>query len=361
MRRKKTDPTKPPLATRLLALADGGAVKSRIAGTKNVRPSRVLPTGYLSLDWALHCGGWPEARITIIHGGESSGKTTLCLKACAQVQARGGIAIYFDNECKLDEAYAMALGVDMDSLIQVNAEHVEAAFEHIEGMIDAIRKEDADLPVLIVYDSIHSLQSKRSSEADYSGVGYSPESLAYSQSLRKLNPRIKESRTIVLAVSQVRTDVTGMGYGKNEKIAIGKAWGHYASLIVTVDRRAPKLGQLDNEAPEGQGAKIRVTKNQVGKPYRQVLLSLKYGVGFDEVESMFEAALYSGVIEQSASWYTLDVGVGEPIKVQGRDRLMEHLASPEIAAAVEARVREGFGEEVFAFGGDGDDEGASDA
>lgn len=264
-----------------------------VAPGEDLEP-RVVPTGIDGLDMAIGVGGLPEGRFIILHGAEGTGKSTLALEMVAQVQRMGGVCLYIDWECKLDLAYAAAIGVDVHSLILATPEHIEKGFGLVAKVLEITRKVDADCPVLIVWDSLHAAMAMKEANADFDQGVFSPEPQSYSRGLKKIIPRLALARAILVGISQVRMTTDGMH--SKEVVAVGKAAPFYASVIM----------EVKNETPRGTvktgrtGEKIRVIcrKNQVAAPFRVTHLDIVYGSGIDRVAATCDAAWALGVVSK---------------------------------------------------------------
>lgn len=373
-------------ATRSRALGLMSALGRGGAGVKLLDPGadrrvRILPTGMDSLDVAIGAGGYPIGRLTIFHGPESCGKTTASLESCAEVQARDGVAIYVDCERKLDLAYSETLGVDVESLVLVYPDSIEKCFKQLSKILRILRglpakkakkgrfdraddddDDDVDVPVdesamaglagddfpiMIVLDSFQSLAAQRTFDAAYDQEGFNPESFAWSRVLRKFIPEIDDMQAVLLGISQVRVDLASGGFGpKKEKVAVGKAPGHHATVIVKWTGRK-KVGSL-RKGVTGELHELLIAKNQIGNPYRTASLPIVFGKGVDKIASTMAAAQATGALRaaKGKGSYTLDLasGAGADVVIKGQAGLQD-LADhdPAMFAALRAEIRSRMG------------------
>lgn len=262
----------------------------------------VLPTGVATLDLAIGVGGYPEGRTTILHGGEASGKTTLALLAVRECQRLGGVAMYCDLEHKLDLRYAVALGVNVDTMILSTPPYIERGMQLVEKAVLAARQLDPTTPVLIVWDSLQAADAKKSYEVELEDNTWGPEAQAYSRCLRRVNAAVSDSRAVFLMISQVR--MQSDGYASKERIGVGRAPLFYASVVITLKANR-KDGDVRASARTGEQVKATVRKNQVGVPFKVAEYTTVYGKGIDEVQATLQAAELLGLLTRAGSWYCL--------------------------------------------------------
>lgn len=356
----------------LMSALGRGRAGVRLLASGADRRVQVMPTGVDSLDVAIGAGGYPYGRLIILHGGESCGKTTTALIGCAEVQRRGGVAIYADCEHKLDLAYAESLGVDVESLVLVYPDSIERAFKKLskilrilrglpikklkKGRFDGAGQEDDeddedvpvdaaamgdlagfDFPIVAVLDSFQSLVAQRTFDADYDKEGYNPESGAWARALAKFCPELDEVQAFMLGISQVRMDLAASGYGpKKEKVGVGKAPVHHATIVLRWTGRK-KVGNL-KKGVTGELHEVFCAKNQIGIPYRVATVPIVFGEGVDKVAATMAAAQATGVLQKSGAHYVLDMDGGEVVKGQTGFRDLA-ARNPTLFEAIRAEVR----------------------
>ncbi len=274
----------------------------------------VISTRCPALDSAIGRGGIPLGRISILHGGEGSGKTTIALQTVAEVQSQGGWAFYFDKEYKLDPDYAAALGVNPDRLVISQPKTLENFFDGTNKLIDSIRqrreRSGKRKPCLVVLDSINAAIAKAVLEGDADSQHYAPEARVWSKQLPKLNERMSREDVALLLISQVRKKI-GIMFGDQDEIAGGQAPRFYASLIMKVTR----VGS-DKEDGVKVANKIEVDcrKNQVAPPFRKAAFMIRYGKGVDVSRSLVVEGAKVGIITKAGNTYEYGgekLGLGE--------------------------------------------------
>jgi recombination protein RecA len=285
----------------------------------------VVPSGSLSLDIALGLGGYPRGRIVEIYGPESSGKTTLTLHAIAEVQKLGGVAAFIDAEHALDTIYAKKLGVNMEELLVSQPDHGEQALE-IADML--VRSNAVDL---VVIDSVAALVPKAEIEGEMGDQLPGLQARLMSQALRKLTASVHKSNTLMIFINQIRMKI-GVMFGNPETTTGGNALKFYASMRMDIRR----TGQLkDGEKIIGNRTRVKVVKNKLAPPFREVEFDILYGQGISRAGDALDLGAESGAIEKSGSWFSYK---GERIG-QGREQakawLDEH---PEVLAKIESDV-----------------------
>jgi recombination protein RecA len=287
----------------------------------------VVPTGSLALDIALGVGGLPRGRIVEIYGPESSGKTTLTLQAIAEAQKRGGVCAFIDAEHALDVTYARKLGVKTDDLLVSQPDHGEQALE-IADML--VRSGAIDV---IVVDSVAALVPKAEIEGEMGDAHVGLQARLMSQALRKLTATISKSNTLVIFINQIRMKI-GVMFGSPETTTGGNALKFYASVRLDI-RRIGAIKQ--GEKVVGNRTKVKVVKNKMAPPFREVEFDMMYGEGVSKEGDILDLASEQGLLEKSGAWFSWK---GERIG-QGRENAKEFLkANPETAAQIERAVLE---------------------
>lgn len=293
-------------------------------------PVSTVSSGALALDIALGVGGYPRGRVIEVYGPESSGKTTVALHAIAEVQKNGGQAAFIDAEHALDPVYAEKLGVNIDELLLSQPDTGEQALEIAEALV---RSGAIDI---IVVDSVAALVPKAEIEGEMGDSHVGLQARLMSQALRKLSGAISKSRTIAIFINQIREKV-GVMFGNPETTPGGRALKFYSSVRLEV-RRAETLKQ-GNEMV-GNRTRIKVVKNKVAPPFKQAEVDIMYGEGISREGSLLDIGTELDIVNKSGAWYSFD---GERLG-QGRETAKEHLRDhPEIAAAIERRIREHYG------------------
>jgi recombination protein RecA len=290
-----------------------------------------IPTGSISLDLALG-GGIPKGRIVEIYGPESSGKTTVCLHAVAEVQKAGGTAAYVDAEHALDPAYAKRLGVDTDKLLISQPDSGEQALEILETLV---RSNAVDI---VVVDSVAALVPQAEIEGDMGDAQMGLQARLMSQAMRKLTGVINRSKTTVIFVNQLRMKI-GVMFGNPETTTGGNALKFYASVRMDI-RRVSQIKQGDTVI--GNHVRVKVVKNKVAPPFREAEFDIMYNQGISREGDVIDLAVQHEVVAKSGAWYTYK---GENI-AQGREAAKQYLHdNPKIfdeiaAATVEAAQSE---------------------
>lgn len=298
----------------------------------------VIPTGSEWLDAALGRGGWPLSRMVLLSGDEGTGKTTLALHACANVQRMGGIAFYVDAEFKLDRDYAAALGVDNDRLIVSQPEHVQESLEIVETTIRRCMESGSNRPILVVKDSLNALPTLQELE-DKDNPG--THARAVSKGLRKINRVISKGKVCFMMVSQVREKI-GVLFGDKTTTSGGRAPRFHAAIGVKLQ---PRKALKENGRKIGIHIEAEVWKNQIAPPFRQCQVLIRFGHGVDYVHSLHEALRAGDVAEGGESgWVTLPADEdGDQIKWQGASGLRAKLASADNRRRLITAVRAGYG------------------
>jgi len=283
-------------------------------------------TGSLGLDLALGIGGLPKGRIVEIYGPESSGKTTLALHVVAEVQKAGGVAAFVDAEHALDPSYAHKLGVNLDDLLVSQPDTGEQALEITDTLV---RSGAVDI---IVIDSVAALTPRAEIEGEMGDQLPGLQARLMSQALRKLTGSISKTQTLVIFINQIRMKI-GVMYGSPETTTGGNALKFYASVRLDI-RRIGSVKLRDEIV--GNNVRVKVVKNKVAPPFREVEFDIMYGQGISKLGEIIDLGVKAGVIEKSGSWFSF----GSERIGQGRDNVREFLkANPDTAAEIEKAVR----------------------
>ena len=290
-----------------------------------------VPTGSLALDIALGIGGYPRGRIIEIYGPESSGKTTLTLHAIANVQKAGGVAAFIDAEHALDPAYARKLGVKTDELLVSQPDYGEQALE-IADML--VRSNAVDV---IVVDSVAALVPKAEIEGDMGDSHVGLQARLMSQALRKLTGTVARSNCLLVFINQIRMKI-GVMFGSPETTTGGNALKFYSSVRLDIRR----IGQIkeavgDKKEPTSVGnrTRVKVVKNKMAPPFREVEFDILYGQGISRTGDLIDLATEAGIIEKSGSWFSF----GTERIGQGRENAKNYLEqNPKIMEKIEALV-----------------------
>ena len=286
-----------------------------------------IPTGSLALDAALGIGGVPKGRIIEIYGPESSGKTTLALHILAEAQKQGGEVAFVDAEHALDPVYAAALGVDTDNLLVSQPDTGEQALEITDALV---RSGAVDA---VVVDSVAALVPKQEIEGEMGDTFVGLQARLMSQALRKLAGTIAKTNCVVIFINQLRMKI-GVMYGNPETTTGGNALKFYASVRLDV-RRVESIKEGGNVI--GNKTRVKVVKNKVAPPFKEAYFDIMYGQGISKWGELVDMAVQMDIIQKSGSWFSM----GDDRIGQGANSVKEFLMkNPEIAADVEARVRE---------------------
>ncbi|MBA2588915.1 MAG: recombinase RecA [Alphaproteobacteria bacterium] len=290
-----------------------------------------VSTGSLGLDIALGIGGLPRGRVIEVYGPESSGKTTLALHVIAEVQKKGGTAAFVDAEHALDPVYAGKLGVDINELLVSQPDTGEQALEITDTLV---RSGGVDI---VVIDSVAALTPKAELEGEMGDSLPGLQARLMSQALRKLTGSISKSNTIVLFINQIRMKI-GIMFGNPETTTGGNALKFYASVRLDIRR----IGAIkDRDEVIGNQTRVKVVKNKVAPPFKQVEFDIMYGVGISKVGELVDLGVKAGIVEKSGSWYSHD---GNRIG-QGREAAKTFLTqNPDIADKIETAIRANAGQ-----------------
>ncbi len=301
-----------------------------LLGSKTTLPVAAIPSGSLAVDYALGVGGFPRGRVVEVFGPESSGKTTLTLHIIAQAQKLGGFAAFIDAEHALDPTYARALGVDIDNLLVSQPDCGEQALE-IASSIAQTGAVD-----LIVIDSVAALVPKAELEGEIGDSFVGLQARLMSQALRKLTGLVSRTNTCLVFINQLREKI-GVMFGNPETTTGGRALKFYASVRTEVRRGA---AIKDGDSIVGNRTKIKIVKNKVAPPFKEVEVDLIHGEGISRESDILDLGVAHGVVEKSGSWFSY---AGERIG-QGRENARTFLKQhPETADKLEQAVRKQLG------------------
>ncbi len=287
----------------------------------------MIPSGSLGLDLALGIGGLPRGRIIEIYGPESSGKTTLALHAIAEAQKRGGTCAFIDAEHALDPTYARKLGVDVDNLLISQPDAGEQALEICDTLV---RSGAVDV---VVIDSVAALVPRAELEGEMGDSHMGLHARLMSQALRKLTGSVSRSNTMLIFLNQIRMKI-GVMFGNPETTTGGNALKFYASLRMEIRR----IGQIkERDEVVGNQTRVKVVKNKLAPPFRQVEFDIMYGEGISKMGELIDLGVKAGVVEKSGSWFSYDsqrIGQG---RENAKQFLREH---KDIAERIEAKIRD---------------------
>jgi recombination protein RecA len=289
-----------------------------------------ISTGSISLDIALGVGGVPRGRIVEIYGPESSGKTTLCLHIVAEAQKLGGVCGYIDAEHAMDIGYARKLGVRTDDLLLSQPDTGEQGLEIAEMLVRS-----GAIDVLVV-DSVAALVPKAELEGEMGDAHMGVQARLMSQALRKLTGAVAKSQTCLIFINQIRMKI-GVMFGNPETTTGGNALKFYASQRLDIRR----IGAIKNgESVVGSRTRVKVVKNKVAPPFKEVEFDIMYGTGISREGDLIDLASENGIVEKSGAWFGFK---GERIG-QGRENAKDYLREhPEVTRDIETLLREKFG------------------
>ncbi|MEO1952529.1 recombinase RecA [Thioclava sp.] len=302
----------------------------KLGGDTPAREIEATSTGSLGLDIALGIGGLPKGRIVEIYGPESSGKTTLTLHAIAEEQKKGGVCAFVDAEHALDPQYARKLGVDLDELLISQPDAGEQALE----IVDTLVRSGAGS--LVVVDSVAALTPKAEIEGDMGDHTVGAQARLMSQAMRKLTASIGRSNCMVIFINQIRMKI-GVMFGSPETTSGGNALKFYASVRLDIRR----IGSIkDRDEVVGNQTRVKVVKNKVAPPFKQVEFDIMYGEGISKMGELVDLGVKAGVVDKAGAWYSYgDERIG-----QGRENaktfLREH---PDVAYEIEDKIRASHG------------------
>ena len=287
----------------------------------------VIPSGSLGLDLAVGIGGLPRGRIIEIYGPESSGKTTLALHAIAEAQRRGGTCAFIDAEHALDPTYARKLGVDVDNLLISQPDAGEQALEIADTLVRS-----GAIDILVV-DSVAALVPRAELEGEMGDSHMGLHARLMSQALRKITGSVSRSNCMLIFLNQIRMKI-GVMFGNPETTTGGNALKFYASLRLEIRR----IGQIkDREEVVGNQTRVKVVKNKLAPPFRQVEFDIMYGEGISKVGELLDLGVKAGIVEKSGAWFSYDSQrIG-----QGRENAKQFLRDHRsLADSIEVKVRE---------------------
>ncbi len=306
---------------------DYGKGSVMMLGEKGHEAMEVISTGSLGLDVALGVGGLPRGRIIEIYGPESSGKTTVAIHTIAEAQKKGGICAIIDAEHAFDSGYARKLGVDVDSLIISQPDYGEQALEIADRLISSGAVD------VVVIDSVAALVPKGELEGEMGESKMGLQARLMSQALRKLTATISRTGCCCIFINQLREKI-GVMFGNPETTTGGNALKFYASVRLDIRR----ISQIkDGEVASGNRTRVKVVKNKVAPPFRQVEFDIIFGEGISKIGEIIDMGVELGIMQKSGSWYSYKDGkIG-----QGRDSVKQFLSdNPEVSAEIEGRIRE---------------------
>ena len=298
----------------------------KLTGENNPMQVEAISTGSLGLDIALGIGGVPRGRIIEVYGPESSGKTTLALQIMAEAQKAGGTCAIVDAEHALDPSYAKKLGVDVDNLLISQPDTGEQALEIADTLVRS-----GALDVLVI-DSVAALVPKAELEGEMGDSHMGLQARLMSQALRKITGSISRSRTVVIFINQIRKKI-GVMFGSPETTTGGNALKFYASVRLDIRR----IGAVkDGETVTGNQTRVKVVKNKMAPPFRQVEFDIMYGEGISKVGELIDLGVAGNLVEKSGAWFAYD---GQRIG-QGRENAKQFMRDhPDVAAKLENEVR----------------------
>ncbi len=302
----------------------------RLGKNQPVTEIETISTGSLGLDIALGVGGLPRGRVIEVYGPESSGKTTLALHTIAEAQKSGGVCAFVDAEHALDPVYARKLGVQLDDLLISQPDTGEQALEITDTLVRS-----GAVDVLVV-NSVAALVPRAEIDGEMGDVQPGLQARLMSQALRKLTASISKSNTMVIFINQIRMKI-GVMYGSPETTTGGNALKFYASVRLDIRR----IGAIkDREEVTGNQTRVKVVKNKVAPPFKQVEFDIMYGEGISKFGELIDLGVKAGVVEKSGAWFSFD----SQRLGQGRENSKAFLrANPEAAAKIEQAIRENAG------------------
>ena len=302
----------------------------RLGQKDAILPVASIPTGAISIDYALGIGGMPRGRVVEVFGPESSGKTTLALQVIAQAQARGGMAAFVDAEHALDAQYAQKLGVDLENLLVSQPDNGEQALEIVEVLV---RSGGVDV---VVVDSVAALVPRAEIDGEMGEAQMGLQARLMSQALRKLTGIVSKSKTCLIFINQLREKI-GVMFGNPETTTGGRALKFYASVRVDIRR----IGAIkDGDQVVGGRTRVKIVKNKVAPPFREAEFDVMYGEGISREGDLLDLAVEHKIVEKSGTWFAY---AGERLG-QGRENAKQFLRdNPDTFKAIEDRVRRELG------------------
>ncbi|MBI3264329.1 MAG: recombinase RecA [Acidobacteria bacterium] len=295
-----------------------------------IAPIDCIPTGAVSLDYALGIGGMPRGRVIEIFGPEASGKTTLALQVIAQAQKLGGMAAFVDAEHALDAAYATKLGVELENLLVSQPDNGEQALEIVEVLV---RSGGVDV---VVVDSVAALVPRAEIEGEMGEAQMGLQARLMSQALRKLTAVVSKSRTCLIFINQLREKI-GVMFGNPETTTGGRALKFYSSVRVDIRR----IGSIkDGDVVVGGRTRVKIVKNKVAPPFREAEFDVMYGEGISREGDVLDLAVDRKIVDKSGTWFAYS---GERLG-QGRENAKMFLKeNPDVFRAIEERLRRELG------------------
>jgi recombination protein RecA len=302
----------------------------RLGQKDAIAPIASIPTGAISIDYALGVGGMPRGRVIEIYGPESSGKTTLALQVIAQAQALGGMAAFVDAEHALDAIYAGKLGGNLDNLLVSQPDNGEQALEIVEVLV---RSNSIDV---VVVDSVAALVPKAEIEGEMGEAQMGLQARLMSQALRKLTGAVSKSKTCLIFINQLREKI-GVMFGNPETTTGGRALKFYSSVRIDIRRIA---SIKDGDQVVGGRTRVKVVKNKLAPPFREAEFDVMYGEGISREGDLLDLAVEKRIVEKSGTWFAFS---GERLG-QGRENVKAFLReNPATFKAIEEKVRRELG------------------
>lgn len=294
--------------------------KARLGGIKTI------PTGSISLDYALGVWGYPQGRVIEIFGPEASGKSTLALQAVANAQAQGGVAAYIDAEHVMDPAYCKNIGVKLDELLISQPDTGEQALDITETLV---RSNAVDI---VVIDSVAALVPKAELEGEMGDIHMGLQARLMSQALRKLTASINRSRTCVIFINQIREKI-GVMFGPKETTPGGRALKFYSSIRIDIRRTGSVKEKGENI---GNNIRARIVKNKMAPPFREARFDIIFGKGISREADIIDLGIEKKIVDKSGAWFSYgDIRLG-----QGRENSRQFLvANKEIALEIENKIK----------------------
>ena len=302
----------------------------RLGKNDKIMDIETVSTGSLGLDIALGIGGLPRGRVVEIFGPESSGKTTLALHTIAEAQKKGGVCAFIDAEHALDPIYARKLGVDLDNLLISQPDAGEQALEICDTLVRS-----GAVDVLVV-DSVAALTPRAELDGEMGDSQPGLQARLMSQALRKLTASINRSNTMVIFINQIRMKI-GVMYGSPETTTGGNALKFYASVRLDIRR----IGAIkDRDEVVGNQTRVKVVKNKLAPPFKQVEFDIMYGEGVSKMGELIDLGIKAGVVEKSGAWFSHD----SQRLGQGRENAKTFLKqNPDLASRIETTIRQNAG------------------
>jgi recombination protein RecA len=303
-----------------------GAIMT-LGGQNQMRDIEATSTGSLGLDIALGIGGLPKGRIIEIYGPESSGKTTLTLHTIAEEQKNGGVCAFVDAEHAFDPVYARKLGVNLDELLISQPDTGEQGLEIVDTLVRS------GAVSLVVVDSVAALTPKAEIEGDMGDSSVGVHARLMSQAMRKLTGSISRSGCMVIFINQIRMKI-GVMFGSPETTTGGNALKFYSSVRLDIRR----IGSIkDRDEVVGNTTRVKVVKNKVAPPFKQVEFDIMFGAGISKMGEIVDLGVKAGIVDKSGAWYSY----GSERIGQGRDNAKKFLAdNPAMADEIEAQIRQ---------------------